>query len=232
MKMELKEWIKKRICKSLVEYDPGIVEIVQFGSSVYAPRYAKDLDLLVITRNKKNYGDYLDLLDELELPFDVDVVVKEAEEKIKSDFACQILGAFVILHGDGGYLAKIAKDSNPSFEEAWNCIKGIEGAENVIKRSAQARSKSERDGSIRLAFNRLFDAARVAVMVYLATNETRWGRTKRRLPPPYKNEFEEFINVLHIDYFYNGNYPDNYEEEFEEWHKRVEDFVRKMEEER
>jgi len=36
---------------------------------------------------------------------------------------------------------------------------------------------------------------------------------------------EVFINVLHIDYFYNGNYPGNYEEEFEKWNKRVEEFV-------
>jgi len=230
--VELDERIRKKICGSLIEYDPGIVEIVQFGSSVYAPKYGRDLDLLVITRSKKNYGEYLDSLNDLELPFDVDVVVKGAEEKLKGDFACRILGAFELLHGDGGYLAKIAKDFEPSFEEAWDCIKGIEGAENVIKRSTQARRASERNGSIRLAFNRLFDAARIAVMAYLATEDTRWGRTKRRLPQPHKKEFEEFINVLHIDYFYNGNYPENYAEVFEQWHKRVEEFVKNLEETR
>jgi len=52
---------------------------------------------------------------------------------------------------------------------------------------------------------------------------------KRKLPQPYRNEFEEFINTLHIDYFYNGDYPANYEEEFEKWHERVEDFVRRLE---
>ena len=34
-------------------------------------------------------------------------------------------------------------------------------------------------------------------------------------------------NTLHIDYF--GNYPANYEEEFEKWHEKVEDFVRSLE---
>ena len=68
-------------------------------------------------------------------------------------------------------------------------------------------------------------------MSYLATENARWGRLKRRLPQPYRNEFEEFINTLYIDYFYNGNYPSNYEEEFEKWYKRVEDFVRRLESE-
>ena len=221
------ERIKGKICGLLKKYDPDIVEIVQFGSSVYAPEYARDVDLLVITRRKKEYGGYLDCLDEPGMDFDV--VVKEEGEVLKSDFACQILGAFEILHGDGRYLAEITKDFDSGFEDAWNCIKGIEGAENVIKRSTQARNESERDGSIRLAFNRLFDAARIAVMAYLATDDTRWGRTKRRLPQPYKEEFEDFINILHVDYFYNGNYPANYEEEFEKWYKRVEEFIVKLE---
>lgn len=215
------------ICTRLLEYDPEIVEIVQFGSSVYAPQYARDLDLLVITKEKKGYGGYLDSLDVF--LFDVDVVVKEVDEILKSDFAFHVLGAFEVLYGDGRYLREITKYFDPSFEDAWICITGIEGAENVFKRSTRARSEDERNGSIRLAFNRLFDAARIAAMAYMATEDARWGRTKRRLPQPYRNEFEEFINVLHIEYFYNGNYPDNYEEEFEKWHHRVEDFVRKLE---
>jgi len=44
-------------------------------------------------------------------------------------------------------------------------------------------------------------------MSYLATENARWGGIKRRLLQLYRAEFEEFINRLHIDYFYNGNYP-------------------------
>ena len=46
-----KEEILKEISKRLLEYDPNIVEIVQFGSSVYAPEYARDVNILVITKN-------------------------------------------------------------------------------------------------------------------------------------------------------------------------------------
>jgi len=48
--------MKEGICKRLVGYDKDIAEIIQFGSSVYAPEYARDMDLLVITKDKKGYG--------------------------------------------------------------------------------------------------------------------------------------------------------------------------------
>ena len=46
--MKLSEGMKEGICKRLLGYDKDIVEIIQFGSSVYAPEHARDLDLLVI----------------------------------------------------------------------------------------------------------------------------------------------------------------------------------------
>jgi len=48
----LNEKEKENIILALKEHDPDIVEIVQFGSSVYAPRYARDLDLLVIKKEE------------------------------------------------------------------------------------------------------------------------------------------------------------------------------------
>ena len=220
------ERVKGKIRGVLKKYDPDIVEIVQFGSSVYAPEYARDVDLLVITRRKKEYGGYLDSLEVLNLPFDVDVVVKGEDEKLRDDFAHQILGAFEVLYGDGKYLSKMTKNFDPSFEEAYAVLRKAKRDMNSVK---ELEGKEDREWSIRVAFNGLFHAARVAAMTYLAVENSRWGRLKRRLPSPYKEEFESFINVLHIDYFYNGNYPENYEEAFEKWHKKVEDFIRRLE---
>jgi len=219
--MKLSVEIKERICKRLVGYDKDIVEIVQFGSSVYAPEHARDLDLLIITKDKKEYGGYLDCL--ADLPFDTDVVVKEVGEKLKR--AYNILGAFAILYGDGGYLKEMTKDSDSSFEDAKAMLVA---AKDYLKMGKEAEG-GVKDVHIRNSFNSLFHAARIAAMVYLAIGNARWGQIKRRLPRHYRDEFEEFINVLHIDYFYNGNYPANYEEEFEKWYKRVEDFVRRLE---
>lgn len=46
----------EELCRRLVKYDGDIVEIIQFGSSVYAPEYSRDVDLLVITRRAKDYS--------------------------------------------------------------------------------------------------------------------------------------------------------------------------------
>jgi len=49
----LREEKIRRICSLLKEYDRDILEIVIFGSSVYAPELPRDVDLLVITRKEK-----------------------------------------------------------------------------------------------------------------------------------------------------------------------------------
>ena len=117
--MELSEGMKEVICKRLLVYDKDIVEIIQFGSSVYAPEHARDVDLLVITKDKKEYGGYLDCL--ADLPFDTDVVVKKVGEKLRK--AYNILGAFVILYGDGGYLKEMTADFDTGFDDARAALK-------------------------------------------------------------------------------------------------------------
>jgi len=213
--------MEEGICKRLVGYDKDIMEIIQFGSSVYAPEYARDVDLLVITKDKKEYGGYLNCL--ADLPFDTDVVVKEVGENLKR--AYNILGAFVILYGDGGYLKEMTADFDTGFDDAKAMLVA---ARDYLKMGKEAEG-DVKDVHIRNSFNSLFHAARIAAMSYLAIENARWGGIKRRLPQPYRNEFEEFINVLHIDYFYNGNYPENYEEAFEKWYEKVEDFVMRLE---
>ncbi len=64
----------------------------------------------------------------------------------------------------------------------------------------------DRDRLIRKAFDSLFHAARIASMVYISTEVSRWGPIRREFPEPYKSRFEGFINTLHIKYFYNGEY--------------------------
>ena len=216
--------MKEGICRRMLGYDKDIVEIIQFGSSVYAPEYARDVDLLVITKDKKEYGGYLDCLDDFD--FICDVVVREAGDKVKSGFACNILGAFEILYGKGEYLKEMMEDFEPRFREARSYIRG---AKEDMGMAGRSEDEDDRDRRIRTAFNSLFHTARLAAMSYSATENTRWGGIRRRLPLPYRAEFEEFINTLHVEYFYNGNYPENYKEAFEKWHRKVEEFVSKLE---
>ena len=140
--MKLSVEMKEVICKRLVGYDKDIVEIIQFGSSVYAPEYARDVDLLVITKDKKEYGGYLDCL--ADLPFDVDVVVKEVGEKLRR--AYNILGAFVILYGDGGYLKEMTADFDTGFDDARAALKV---AVRYMKDASEEEEEEVKDMHIR-----------------------------------------------------------------------------------
>ena len=84
----------------------------------------------------------------------------------------------------------------------------------------------DRDRLFREAFDSLFHAARIAVMTYLSTEASRWGLLRRMLPEQYNKQFKEFIDLLHIKYFYHGEYPrEDVDEEFNKWFSEVERFV-------
>jgi hypothetical protein len=233
--MELSNNLSRRLCAQLLEYDPGIVEIVQFGSSIYAPESARDLDLLVFTREKRGYGGYLAALDGLGLPFDLDVIVIELGEPLGR----LRLGAYRVLYGEGHYLRGLAGlvereggEGDPSFTEAKDILaEALEDFKLALERERPAR----RDWKLRTAFNELFEAARLASMAYLSLEETRWGRIKRGLPRAYREEFQEYIDRLHIKYFYLGGYPKGseveLEEEFNRWYTKVEGYIQRLEQE-
>ena len=83
---------------------------------------------------------------------------------------------------------------------------------------------------IKEAFDALFHAARIASMVYLSTEVGRWGLTRRELEEPYRTALNNFVEILHIKYFYNGEYPrEGLEEEFNKWFKRVEEYILSLE---
>lgn len=215
----------RRICDQLIEYDPEIVEIIQFGSSVYAPEMARDLDILVFTRKKRGYLGYLDAVDELDLPYDVDVVVKEMSEKPDRSFILGVFGAHRILYGDGICLRNCFSLIDPTYEKAKAELKN---AESIFRLGLETAEELRRDRFFRDAFDDLFHASRLAAMTYLSTEEGRWGRLRKNLPRPYR---DDFIEKLHVECFYSGSYPkESIEVEFRKWTQRVERFIRELEE--
>ena len=225
-----REKLLKTICERLLERDPGIVEIVQFGSSVYAPDLSRDVDLLVISRDPKDYDAYLDAVDEADPPFNVDVVVIRLGQELREELIRGVLGAFNVLYGDGKYVLEYAKKlGDPTFKEARAALRA---ARDYLELALRTSDALLRDRHFREAFDSLFHAARIAAMTYLSTEVARWGLLRRMLPEPYNRQFREFIDVLHIKYFYNGEYPeDRVEEEFDRWHGMVEEFINSLERE-
>ena len=209
---DLNMWLKK-ICERLLKYDPDIVEIIQFGSSVYAPEYARDVDILVITRRSKDYDVYLDAVYDISPPFNIDVIVVEPTKELREDFIRSVLGAFNILYGSGEYILSYAKRlRDPTFEESRSMLRVARRIFDLTKETVEPLDK---DRLIREAFDSLFHATRIAVMTYLSTEISRWGLPKRILPEPFNLQFRRFIDMLHIKYFYHGEHPkENVEEEF------------------
>ena len=135
-----------------------------------------------------------------------------------------------MLYGSGKYVLEYAKRlGDPTFEEARSALRV---AQRMLKLALETEDPLDRDRLFREAFDSLFHAARIAAMTYLSTEVARWGLLKRMLPEPYSRQFKGFIDVLHIEYFYNGEYPkDRVKEEFDKWYRMVEEFIRSLEHE-
>jgi predicted nucleotidyltransferase len=212
----------------LLEYDPDIVEIIQFGSSVYAPEYAGDIDLLVFTKREKDYTKYFDSVNDCsDLSFDIDIVVKEIGTPLDRSLGYQVLGAYNVLYGTGDYLHDSVGKIDPTYEESWAKFRR---GKKAFEDGSSSDNEIDRDTCFREAFDHLFHASRLAAMAYLSTDVTRWGKMKKQLPDEYRQDLDEFIRVLHVQYFYNGSYPrEGTKEEFNRWCERVEEYIKRLE---
>ena len=216
------------LCHELLQADPDIQEIIQFGSSVYAPELALDLDLLVTTAARKDDDVYWDAV--ADWPVKVDVVVREPGEPLGNWITLGVLATHRVLYGAGATIREVrVAMAVPTYDEA---RKIITVADHHLEDARDTTDDFFQDRYYRTAFNALFDAARSAAMTYLATEETRWGELRRGLPKPFSGQFREIANVLHVAYFYRGNYPrQDAEEEFRRWRDRVSRFIEALERE-
>ena len=216
----------RQLCQKLKEADPDIIDIIQFGSSVYAPDLARDVDLLITTRSKKEEELYWEVFDELELG--VDVIVRTPGESMGEDLAASIRLMGEVILGDGETLKEAeAFMAVPTFERARECIAT---ADSILRLAQKSENEIRKDEYYRVAFNRLFDSARLAVMAFLNTENSRWGQLRKALPKPFKDQFRRIVNTLHIQYSYDGNYPkDNPDGAFAHWRQEVEEFIEKLE---
>jgi hypothetical protein len=217
----------QRLVRALRARDPDIIEIVQFGSSVYAPRHARDVDVFVLTRAKKEYAVYLDATTGYRR--NIDIVVAEPGERIGADIALALVTFSKTLYGNGK-TRKEAMNSMavPTFERA---RKYVLMADEQISKALEESTRDFRDARYRLAFDLLFDAARYAAMTFLALDEqTRWSELPRQLPTPFNKQFRELISFLHVQFNYQGTYPrDRADETFQEWRAKVSAFIDALE---
>ncbi|MFA0740536.1 MAG: hypothetical protein DFNUSKGM_000643 [Candidatus Fervidibacter sacchari] len=216
-----------KIVSALLSVDPNIVAIVLFGSAVYAPDLARDIDLLVISKEPKERERYEDAVLEASQGWDVDLVVRKVGETFgRLSGAIRAFGR--ILFGDEKWVWGVTSEMPvPSFRDAWRALRR---AERLCQAALQETDLDEQDDNWRDAFNWLFEAARRAAMAFLNTDETRWGTLRGQLPQPFQDEFRAIANTLHIRFWYEGDYPhDNPEWNFQTWRDRVAQFISDLE---
>ena len=217
------EAVARQAVERLLAADPDIRAIVLFGSAAYAPELARDLDLLVLTSKKRDPEVYLQAVAVEEEPLPVDLVVREVGER-EGLFPGPAGGR--LLWGDEGLWEEVRRSLAWDREEVEARLRG---AEKCLRLALEEGKPQDRDWWLRKAFDALFDAARMGVMIHLGTGQSRWGQLARELPPGQREEFRRLINTLHILYAYEGRYPqEGVEEHFAYWKGEVEGFLRSL----
>ena len=140
------------LCRVLLAADGDIRDIILFGSFAYAPSLARDIDVLVTTTDRKDYGVYLDAV--ADFPINVDVVVRQPGDNIGDYIAWGVRAVGQVLIGDGETLKEVMKMPAPTFEDARQLfIAADENRENA----QQKQNPFLKDDRYKDSFNKLFD---------------------------------------------------------------------------
>ena len=210
----------REIVRRLLEVDGSIRSIVLIGSFAWFPDLARDIDIIVITESDLPTEAYWNAVADFPKP--VDVVVLRKGEKARGLTLALRVG--VLLWGDEGAVKETIENMPvPTLKDAHDWL---DLARDALREGLTETDPDRQDKRFRNAFNLLFEAARVAAMWFLDTEEGRWGELRRQLPNPFSEQFRQFINTLHIAYWYDGDYPqERVEEEFERWRREVLAFI-------
>jgi len=216
------EALSQQVTRNLRQADPDIKSIVLFGSGVYAPDLARDLDVLVITAHKRDLDVYWEAL--ADMPLNVDVVLKEVGERLGKGLKLGVKVFGRLLWGESRYVEEVIGEMPvPTYEEARIRFRN---ADRYMDDAQQTADDRERQGHYREAFNCLFDAARLAAMTFLDMEETCWGQLRRNLPSPFDRRFRRIVEELHVQYFYEFGYPaDQVDDEYQRRREEVSRFI-------
>lgn len=114
---------------------------------------------------------------------------------------------------------------SPSFEDAYSAMKEAEGKIDLARLAAEP---DLRNSHLRMAFYNIYQAARIANMLYV--NIRRKGVVAEGgLLTWAKREFEDFTGTLYVQYFCRGTYPkDDFEGEFYRWFAKAREYLNRL----
>jgi len=216
------------IIEKLLEADNSIKEIVLFGSAIYKPDTAKDIDLIILTELDRS--ELLELVMDFDDIENLDVVIVNDVSEISKSLHMSILVFGVLLYGEGKIFEHIKEviEVPNDFKEA---IAYFGLARNDLKSAFKQKQQIQQEIMVSSAFNKLFDATRTGVQIFLCSEITRWGQLKKKLPAELKSKFGKIIDNCHMKYGYEKRFPTTkkeIEDEFKKWDEYVGKFINEL----
>lgn len=173
-RLEELERALREVCQSLMRADPDIRAIVQFGSSVYLPEEAEDVDLLVLSGSPKPIGVYLTAVEGFPVP--VHVVPAKAGRKLEPLLAASVRAWGRVIAGDPEEVERAVEGVPPPS------LKEVEEALSAAEASVEAA----RDGEglayflIRAGLHSLAEATKKGALLALCSARRANGEVVRK----------------------------------------------------
>ncbi len=228
----------ERLAAAIIAADSSARDGVLIGSSVYAPAQARDYDIVVTTNARREALEQVrraiaDALND-ETHKEVDLVLRAPGDEIRGLARGILAGAVLFGAGEtiqeaAGFLDREGDWILASFDEAAGYLEV--GRQN-LKLALRFHTGAVSDAHFKIAFDSLFHAARVAALTFMGSDKTGWGKIDKNLPPPFNEQFQSYVNTLHVLYGYEGHFPRGRKdvvEEFKRWETSVQQFVAEME---
>jgi len=160
------EGVVREVCRRLKEVDPGIRAVVQFGSSVYAPDLAEDIDLLVLSEAPRPIGVYLAAVEGAPIP--VHIVPAKAGRKLEPFLAASVRAWGRVVAGDPLAVEEAVRGvPPPSLEEVEEALLTAEAS---VKR-AQTEEAEAVQFLLRMGAQSLLEAVKKGDAIALCSRE-------------------------------------------------------------
>jgi hypothetical protein len=232
MKSEDFKIVRKEFCKELLKIDEHIKEIIQFGSSVYAPRYAnsqccKDIDVFIFTERKKNSNEtryntrYSKNRATLQEKFKIDKL-DIFDNLNRRDFLSlhlySIFGFGEVIHGSGAYIRNEIKKRPPtSINVEEKITRLIYKAKNVRMIEKEEYNDEFNDNLRELYYVVIEVSGR-----YLSI--AKLNNLKRNL----LSSFERFYKDLYLALPLQFRSKNEFLKVFNYWHKEVKNYIEEL----